>query len=166
MAVAEEEPRRFAFCDGERIGVMGGSYGGVLTAWVLSPKGPMRTSISPRSVNSWVSQWGSSDVGWDKGYIGKFVFEDIDAWLKISPSTYATEIHTPLLILHSENDLRCPIEQGEHLFTTLRLLEREVEMVRFPDESHELSRSGSPVHRVMRFDVILEWLARSLKPEA
>jgi dipeptidyl aminopeptidase/acylaminoacyl peptidase len=166
MAVTEEAIRRFPFCDGDHVGVMGGSYGGFLTSWVVSHTDRFATGISERSVNNWVSQWGSSDVGWDKGYIGKFVFEDVDAWLKISPSTYATEIHTPLLILHSENDLRCPIEQGEHLFTTLRLLKREVEMVRFPDESHELSRSGSPAHRVMRFEVILEWLARSLKPEA
>ena len=165
MAVTEEAIRRFPFCDGNRLGVMGGSYGGFLTSWIVSHTDRFTTAISERSVNSWVSQWGSSDVGWDKGYIGKFVFEDIDAWLKVSPSTYATEIHTPLLILHSENDLRCPIEQGESLFTTLRLLKREVEMVRFPAESHELSRSGSPVHRVMRFEVILEWLARYLKPE-
>ena len=70
---------------------------------------------------------------------------------------------TPLLILHSENDLRCPIEQGEQLFTTLRLLKRDVEMVRFPAESHELTRSGNPVHRVMRFEIVLDWLENKLK---
>jgi dipeptidyl aminopeptidase/acylaminoacyl peptidase len=67
------------------------------------------------------------------------------------------------LILHSENDLRCPIEQAEQLFVTLRLLKREVEFVRFPAESHELSRSGNPGHRVTRFEIILEWLDRHLK---
>jgi len=76
--------------------------------------------------------------------------------------TYVDAIHTPLLILHSENDLRCPVEQAEQLFVTLRLLGREVELVRFPEESHELSRSGSPPHRVMRFEVILDWLNRHL----
>jgi dipeptidyl aminopeptidase/acylaminoacyl peptidase len=164
MAVIDEALRRFRFCDPDRVGVMGGSYGGFLTSWIVSHTDRFATAISERSVNNWVSSWGSSDIGWDKGYIGAFMFEDIDAWLKISPITYATEIHTPLLILHSENDLRCPIEQGEQLFTTLRLLKRHVEMVRFPEESHELTRSGSPVHRVMRFEIVLEWLARSLQP--
>jgi dipeptidyl aminopeptidase/acylaminoacyl peptidase len=84
-------------------------------------------------------------------------------WLEQSPWSYAANIHTPLLILHSENDLRCPIEQAEQLFTTLRLLRRDVEFVRFPAECHELTRSGNPVHRVMRFQILLEWFDRHLK---
>ena len=71
---------------------------------------------------------------------------------------------TPLLILHSEEDLRCPVAHAEELFAILRLLRREVELVRFPAESHELTRSGSPMHRVMRFEVILEWFDRYLQP--
>jgi dipeptidyl aminopeptidase/acylaminoacyl peptidase len=82
----------------------------------------------------------------------------------MSPATYASEIETPLLIVHSEDDLRCNVEQGEHLFTLLRLLGKDVEMLRFPNESHELSRSGSPVHRVQRFEAILEWFGRYLTP--
>jgi dipeptidyl aminopeptidase/acylaminoacyl peptidase len=84
-------------------------------------------------------------------------------WTRMSPITYAKDIKTPLLILHSENDLRCPIEQAEQLFTTLRLLKRDAEFVRFPAESHELSRSGSPLHRVQRFEIILDWFDRKLK---
>ena len=79
-------------------------------------------------------------------------------------SKVATMFETPLLVLHSEQDLRCAIEQGEHLFTLLRLLGKEVEMVRFPAESHELSRSGSPIHRVTRFETILEYFGRYLSP--
>jgi dipeptidyl aminopeptidase/acylaminoacyl peptidase len=82
---------------------------------------------------------------------------------RISPATYAKSITTPLLIMHSENDLRCPINQGEDLFTRLRILKRDVEFVRFPAESHELSRSGSPFHRVKRFEIILDWWARHLR---
>jgi dipeptidyl aminopeptidase/acylaminoacyl peptidase len=69
---------------------------------------------------------------------------------------------TPVLVVHSENDLRCNIEQGELLFNLLRVMGKDVEMLRFPAESHELSRSGSPVHRVMRFEAILEWFGRYL----
>ena len=71
-----------------------------------------------------------------------------------------------MLVLHSENDLRCNIEQGEHLFTMLRLLGKEVEMVRFPAESHELSRAGSPIHRVQRFEAILSWFDKYLVESA
>jgi dipeptidyl aminopeptidase/acylaminoacyl peptidase len=85
--------------------------------------------------------------------------------MRMSPSAYAREIETPVLVVHSENDLRCNVEQGEHLFTLLRLLGKEVEMLRFPGESHELSRSGSPVHRVQRFEAILEWFGRYLSPD-
>ena len=82
---------------------------------------------------------------------------------EISPWTYAKQIETPLLILHSEQDLRCNIEQAEQLFTTLRLLKRDVELVRFPAESHELTRSGNPAHRVQRFELLLDWFDRYLK---
>ena len=79
------------------------------------------------------------------------------------PSTYAKDIETPVLVLHSEQDLRCNIEQGEHLFTLLRLMGKEVELLRFPTESHELTRAGSPIHRVTRFEAVLEWFDRYLK---
>ena len=100
-----------------------------------------------------------------KGEIGSFCLERPDEYLQVSPPTYATNITTPVLILHSENDLRCPIGQGEHLFTTLRLRKQEVEMVRFPEEGHELSRSGSPAHRIQRFEILLDWFDRHLKKD-
>jgi dipeptidyl aminopeptidase/acylaminoacyl peptidase len=76
---------------------------------------------------------------------------------------YVHDIHTPVLIIHSEQDLRCPVEQSEELFTALRLLGKEVEYVRFPGESHELTRSGAPRHRVERFEILLDFFARKLK---
>jgi dipeptidyl aminopeptidase/acylaminoacyl peptidase len=164
MAAIEEAARRFDFVDGERLGVIGGSYGGYMTSWIVGHTDRFKAAVSERSVNQFVSEWGSSDLGWDfKGHLGSFLYEDVDAYLRLSPATYAQNIHTPLLILHSENDLRCPIEQGEQLFVTLRMLRRPVEMVRFPAESHELTRGGSPVHRVQRFHIVLDWFDRYLK---
>jgi dipeptidyl aminopeptidase/acylaminoacyl peptidase len=164
MAAIEEAARRFDFVDGERLGVIGGSYGGYMTSWIVGHTDRFKAAVSERSVNHFVSEWGSSDFGWDmKGYMGAFLYEDPDAYMRLSPATYAQDIHTPLLILHSENDLRCPIEQGEHLFVTLRHLKRPVEMVRFPAESHELTRSGNPIHRLQRFHIVLEWFDRYLK---
>ena len=153
MAVIDEAVRRFDFVDPDRLGVIGGSYGGYMTSWIVGHTDRFKAAVSERAVNNFDSQWGSSDFGWDfKGYMGTFLFEDVEAYLRVSPSTYAENIHTPLLILHSEEDLRCPVEQAEHLFVTLRLLKRPVEFVRFPAESHELTRSGSPLHRVQRFE--------------
>lgn len=165
MAVADEAVRRFDFVDADRLGVIGGSYGGYMTSWIVAHTDRFKAAVSERAVNNFDSQWGSSDFGWDfKGYTDTFLFEDVDLYLRMSPSTYAQDIHTPLLILHSEEDLRCPVEQAEHLFVTLRLLKRPVELVRFPAESHELTRSGSPVHRVQRFELVVEWFDRYLKP--
>ena len=164
MAVVDEALARFDFVDPERLGVIGGSYGGYMTSWIVAHTDRFKAAVSERALNNWVSQWGSSDFGWDfKGYMDAFLYEDVERYLASSPSTYAESIHTPLLILHSEDDLRCPVEQAEHLFVTLRLLKRPVEMVRFPKESHELTRSGSPVHRVQRFRLVREFFDAHLQ---
>jgi dipeptidyl aminopeptidase/acylaminoacyl peptidase len=166
MAVMSEALRRFDFCDPDRLGVLGGSYGGFMTSWIVGHTDRFRAAVSERAVNHLVSFHGSSDQGFTfKGYFGSFVWEDIDTYLRLSPATYADAIRTPLLILHSEDDLRCPVEQAEQLFTTLRLMKRDVEFVRFPHgEGHELSRSGSPAHRAQRFEIILDWFVRKLRP--
>ena len=164
-AVVDTALERFDFCDPDRLGVLGGSYGGYMTSWIVSHTDRFRAACSERSVNNFVLEGGSSDIGWGfKGIVGAYWFEAPDVYLKISPSHYAENITTPLLILHSENDLRCPVGHAEDLFAILRLLKREVELVRFPAESHELTRSGSPMHRVMRFEVILDWFERYLEP--
>ncbi|HEY8103687.1 MAG TPA: S9 family peptidase [Gaiellaceae bacterium] len=164
MAVTDEALSKFDFLDEERLGVIGGSYGGYMTSWIVGHTNRFKAACSERGVNQMVSMYGSSDIGWVfKAYHGEFVHDAVDLYLKISPWTYAKEIETPLLILHSEQDLRCNIEQAEQLFTTLRLFKRDVELVRFPAESHELTRSGNPAHRVQRFELLLEWFDRYLK---
>ena len=112
-----------------------------------------------------VTMTHTSDIGWwfNSEYAGVTPMEDTDELLRMSPVTYADRITTPLLIIHSENDWRCPIEQAEDLYTRLRMLGREVEFVRFPGEGHELSRSGAPKHRVERFEILLDFFARHLK---
>jgi dipeptidyl aminopeptidase/acylaminoacyl peptidase len=167
MGVVDTALERFPFLDADRLGVLGGSYGGFMTSWIVGHTKRFKAALSERAVNHLVSAFGSSDVFWIfERQFGGPVWENIDEWLQMSPATYAQEIETPLLIVHSENDLRCNVEQGEHLFTLLRLLGKDVEMLRFPAESHELSRSGSPAHRVQRFEAILEWFGRYLEPGA
>jgi len=167
MGVVDTALERFPFLDAERLGVLGGSYGGFMTSWIIGHTKRFKAALSERAVNQLVSAFGSSDVFWIfERQFGGPMWENVDEWLRMSPATYAQEIETPLLVVHSEDDLRCNVEQGEHLFTLLRLLGKEVEMLRFPEESHELSRSGSPAHRVQRFEAILEWFGRYLEPDA
>jgi dipeptidyl aminopeptidase/acylaminoacyl peptidase len=164
MAAVDTALERYDFIDAERLGVIGGSYGGYMTSWIVGHTKRFKAAVSERAVNNLVSMFGSSDLFWvfERQFGGPF-WDNVDAFLEKSPSTYARSIETPVLVLHSENDLRCNIEQGEHLFTLLRLLGKEVEMLRFPAESHELTRAGSPRHRVIRFEAVLEWFDRYLK---
>jgi len=163
MAVVDTAAEKFDFVDPERLGVIGGSYGGFMTSWIIGHTNRFKAAISERAVNNLVSMFGSSDIFWVfERQFGGPLWENVDAYLERSPSTYAKEIETPVLVMHSEQDLRCNIEQGEHLFTLLRLLDKDVELLRFPAESHELSRSGSPIHRVQRFEAVLEYFARYL----
>jgi dipeptidyl aminopeptidase/acylaminoacyl peptidase len=95
---------------------------------------------------------------------GVLPWEHREVYLARSPVTYARDITTPLLIIHAEDDLRCPIEQAEQLFVALTMLGREARFVRFPDENHELSRTGRPRHRLERFRHILDWFSLHLGP--
>ena len=151
----------FEECDAGRVGVMGGSYGGFLTSWLAShAPGPFTAAISERAVNAWDSFAGSSDIGFffAENYVGA---ERDEQW-RASPLAYADDISVPLLIVHSEHDWRCPLEQAQRLFVALKRRGAEVEMLLFPAEGHELSRSGRPQHRVQRFDAILRWWERYL----
>lgn len=169
LAGLDEAVRRHAFIAPERLGVLGGSYGGFMTSWIVGHTDRFAAACSERAVNSQASMFGTSDIGHIYNVVelgGPLPWEDMARYLERSPLTYAKNITTPLLILHSEDDLRCPIEQGEQLFVALKKLRREVLFVRFPDENHELSRSGKPRHRLERFRIILEWFAKYLqKPE-
>ena len=163
MAVVDTAIETFDFVDPERLGVIGGSYGGFMTSWIIGHTNRFKAAVSERAVNNLVSMFGSSDIFWVfERQFGGPMWENMDAYLERSPATYAKDIETPVLVLHSEQDLRCNIEQGEHLFTLLRLMGKDVEMLRFPAESHELSRAGSPIHRVQRFEAVLEWFGRYL----
>ena len=166
-AALDEALRRFDWIDRERLGLLGGSYGGFMTSWIVGHSKRFRAACSERAVNAQTSMFGTSDIGFLFNQVelgGVLPWEDFNTYVERSPLTYAKDITTPLLILHSEDDLRCPIEQGEQLFVALKTLRREVVFVRFPDENHELTRSGKPRHRLERFRILLEWFAKYLRP--
>jgi len=165
MAALDEALRRHAFIDPERLGVLGGSYGGFLTSWAVGHTDRFKAACSERAVNCQYTMFGTSDIGHSFNVAelgGPLPWEDMARYIERSPLTYAKSIVTPLLIIHSEDDLRCPIEQAEQLFVALKKLRREVRFVRFPGENHEMSRSGKPRHRLERFRHILEWFAGRL----
>lgn len=164
MAVTEEAVARFPYIDGDKLGVMGGSYGGYMTSWIIGHDNRFKAAISERAVNNMLTMCYTSDVAsYFSREMGPSYLDDPEEYLRISPITYVKNIDTPVLIMHSENDLRCPIEQAEQLFMALKMLGKPVEFVRFPGESHELSRSGAPKHRVQRLELIIEWFDRYLK---
>jgi dipeptidyl aminopeptidase/acylaminoacyl peptidase len=165
MAVVDEALRRYPFIDAERLGVLGGSYGGYMTSWIVGHTNRFKAACSERAVNNMLTEEWTSDIATAfRTELGVSHLDGPDEYVRISPITHVRNIETPLLIIHSEDDLRCPISQAEELFVALRLLERDVEFVRFPAESHELSRSGSPVHRVQRAEILLEFFGRHLHP--
>lgn len=147
--------------DTERVGVMGGSYGGFMTSWLASHHGRrFRAAWSERAVNAWDSMAGSSDIGYMfvDGYIGT----DLAEQRRVSPLSYAEKIDIPFAVVHSEHDWRCPLEQAQRMFVALKRGGADAELLLFPGEGHELSRSGRPRHRVQRFDAILDWWSRHL----
>ena len=146
-------------------GIMGGSYGGFMTAWVISHYPKMfKSSVVERALLNWETMVGTSDIGitFPEMYLLEEFDKNINLYRKKSPITYANNIIAPTLIIHSENDYRCPIEQGEQLFSNLKRRGVESAMMRFPAESHELSRSGQPVHRKQRFEAIINWHKKHL----
>ncbi|MDQ4098868.1 MAG: S9 family peptidase [Chloroflexota bacterium] len=155
---------KLGWIDEHRLGVTGGSYGGYLTNWIIGHTDRFRAAVTQRCVANFASFFGTSDIGYDFGEreFGGVPWTHADLLRRHSPITYVENMKTPLLILHSEQDLRCPIEQAEQLFTALKYLDREVGFVRFPEENHNLSRAGKPSRRLARLHHLIGWFDRQL----
>jgi dipeptidyl aminopeptidase/acylaminoacyl peptidase len=156
LDAALEDPR----LDADRVGIMGGSYGGYMTTLLIGRSDRFAAAISERAFNDPVSFVGSSDIGWffPDGYLGT----DPDRVAAQSALAGAGAITTPTLVIHSEEDWRCPLEQGTRLFVELKRRGVPTELLLFPGEGHELSRSGRPRHRLARLEHVLRWWARWL----
>lgn len=167
MAFADYMEKK-SYINRARMGVTGGSYGGYMTNWIVTHTSRFAAAVTQRSVVNLESMFGSSDIGFHlpreiAGDKWAGPSRDPESYRRQSPLTYVQNIRTPLLIIHSEQDLRCPIEQAEQLFATLKMLKRTVEFVRFPGEPHGLSRCGRPDRRVARLEWMLKWFDRYLK---
>ncbi len=153
----------YAWIDESRLGITGGSYGGFMTNWAVGHTNRFKAAVTQRSISNWISFYGVSDIGY---YFTEWQIlsdmNDIEKLWHHSPLKYAANVETPLLILHSERDFRCPIEQAEQFYITLKRMGKEVGFVRFPESDHNLSRTGIPSLRLERLEQITGWFAKYL----
>lgn len=154
--------------DASRLAVLGGSYGGYATLWVISHTDRYKAAIAERAVSDVKTENLAADFAAKNGLGGGYYTwgppwdPSSTDYVKFSPLTYVANVHTPLLILHADGDTRAPIDQTLQEFTALKILGRQVEYVAFPNENHDLSRTGSPIHRVERLHILLDWLKKYL----
>ncbi len=157
---------REGYADRDRIGVIGGSYGGYMTAWLLGHHpGRFAAAVCENPVSDLVAEFGHSDFGFFsiEGAAGvRLPHEDPERVREKSPSAHIHRNRTPLLLIQAENDMRCPPSQSEILFTALRWLERPVELLRYPGESHALGATGRPDRRQDRLERIIAWFDQHL----
>ncbi|WP_242688835.1 S9 family peptidase [Bacillus sp. Cs-700] len=159
MAGVDALLKSYSFIDEDRLYVTGGSYGGFMTNWIVGKTDRFKAAVTQRSISNWQSFYGVSDIGYffTKWEVGSDLDENPDKLWHHSPLKYVDQIQTPLLIMHSEHDYRCPIEQGEQLYIALKHRGKGTMFVRFPDSDHNLSRSGHPELRVARLMHLVNW---------
>jgi dipeptidyl aminopeptidase/acylaminoacyl peptidase len=167
MAVVDGALARFPFLDGDRLGVMGGSYGGFMTNWIIGQTDRFRVAVSQRSIAQWTHMFCTSDIGYfftaDQMAADPWAEEGSTKLWWHSPLRHADRVKTPTLFIHSDRDYRCCLMEGIQMFTALRYHGVESRMVIFRDENHELSRGGKPKHRLRRLEEIAAWFDRHLK---
>ncbi len=166
MAAVDETSAR-PYVDTSRLGVIGYSYGGYMTAWIVGHDNRFRAAIVGAPTTNQYSDYGTSDSGvrFSDIHFGELFDGNADEFLERSPLTYVADVETPVLLLHGEEDVRCPIEQSEQYFVALKRLGKEVEYVRFPGSSHSFYRSGHPRMREEYCSRVLEWFDRWLGRE-
>ncbi len=146
--------------DSSRLGIQGGSYGGYLTAMTIAAKQRFRGAIVERGYLDPDSFVGTSDIG--RFFTEEYTSRSREAIVRQSPLAHAPQVGTPTLVMHSERDFRCPLEQAQQYYAALQRAGVDTEMLIFPGENHELSRAGQPRHRRQRFEAILDWWDRHL----
>jgi dipeptidyl aminopeptidase/acylaminoacyl peptidase len=159
-----DELLKKGYIDESRLGVTGGSGGGLLTNWVVTQTTRFKAAVSQRDISDWANFWYTADFTlFTPSWFRKPPFEDPADFAKRSPITYVSKIQTPLMFILGDEDWRTPpAAGGEDLFRALKYLKRPTVMVRFPGENHELSRSGRPWHRVERLQHIVGWFDKWL----
>lgn len=171
LMLGVDEVLKRGYIDPKKLGVTGGSGGGLLTNWVVGHTDRFAAAVSQRDIASWAAWWYIADFTlFQPSWFKAPPFEDPQDYVARSPITYIQNVKTPLMLVLGDADYRTPpAAGGEEMFRALKFLKRPAVMVRFPGESHELSRSGQPWHRIERLEHIVGWFDKYLmgipKPE-
>jgi dipeptidyl aminopeptidase/acylaminoacyl peptidase len=167
MAGVDAALKQYPWIDQNTLGVTGGSYGGFMTNWIVGHTNRFKAAVTLRSVSNFISDEGTRDGGYGhEDYFKGILFDDFDQYWSASPLKYARDVHTPTLILHSDMDFRVPIEQGEQWFRALQHYGVPSELVLFPRENHNLTRTGEPKHLVESLNWQIYWFDRYLNGNA
>ena len=155
---------KLPYIDPEKMGVTGGSYGGYMTLWIIGQTQRFKAGVAQRSVSNLISMWGSSDFNWafQEIFGNQAPYENLEILWQNSPMKHIGAAKTATLIIHSEHDFRCPLEQGQQAFVALKKLGIDTKFVVFPDESHGLSRGGRTDRRIVRLNEIAGWFEKYL----
>ncbi len=163
MAGVDEVLKR-GYIDEKKLGVTGGSGGGVLTNWTVTHTDRFAAAVAQRDISNWACWWYTADFTlFQPNWFKAPPFQDPQDYANRSAITFVQNVRTPMLFVLGEADSRTPPEcGGEEMFRALKFLKRPTAMVLFPRETHELSRSGEPWHRVERLEHIVGWFDRWL----
>lgn len=138
--------------------VAGGSYGGFMTNWIVGHTNRFKAAVTQRSISNWISFYGTSDIG---PFFVKFQLQhelnQMEKLWEMSPLAHAHNAQTPILVMHSDDDLRCPLEQGQQFYVAMKRQGVETKLMTFPQSSHGLSRNGLPNLRIKRLESVLDW---------
>jgi dipeptidyl aminopeptidase/acylaminoacyl peptidase len=163
MTGVEEALKKNPWIDRDRLGVTGGSYGGFMTNWIVTQTNLFKAAVTLRSISNFISDDGTRDGAYGHARdFGGDIFHNYDEYWKYSPLHYVQNVKTPTLVLHSDNDYRVPIEQGEQWFRALQHFHVTSEIVMFPRENHNLTRTGEPKHLVESMNWQCYWFDRFL----
>ncbi|MBM7542212.1 alpha/beta hydrolase family protein [Amphibacillus cookii] len=158
----------FSGLDHNRLGIAGGSYGGLMTNWIIGHSKRFKAAVTQRCISNWLSFYGVSDIGirYTRAMIGGDPWQDTQHLWDKSPIAYVNNIETPLLIIHGENDLRCPVEQADQLFSALKSQDKCTKLIRFPNANHGVLKNGKPCYRINLLEHVNDWFNKYIKGES
>lgn len=165
MAMVDAALVRYDYIDHTRLGVIGGSYGGLMTNWIVTQTERFRAAVSQRSISNWLSFYGLSDIGisYTEGIVGGNPWDQPELLWEKSPLAHVKKVDAPMLIMHGEQDLRCPVGQSDEWYTALKRLGKKARLIRYPGSNHSFLKIGKPSYRVEALKEVNSWFNEHLR---